>query len=127
MKNVAAHEPRPWKRFANPSKHEAGPAANLEKTFRIWKIIAERPLNELIAHAKPEMCLLNRGKPREIFWFEAGRPTRPRQIEISHRAKLDESRTWDISNRRFGSELRMRGTVSFFAQAQSITSRIQER
>src|SRR4029077_20127832 len=45
--------------------------ANLEKTFRIWKIIAQGPLNELIAHAKPKVCLLNRCEPREIFWFEA--------------------------------------------------------
>src|SRR5439155_13557776 len=52
-------------------KHEAGAAANLKKTFGTRKIIAERPLNELIAHAKPKVCLLNRGKPWEIFWLKA--------------------------------------------------------
>jgi len=41
------------------------------KAFRVRKIITERPLNELVAHAKPKMCFLNRGEPREIFRFEA--------------------------------------------------------
>src|SRR5690242_14872418 len=72
--NVAAHEPCPGKRFPNASKDEAGAAANLKKTFRIWKIITERPLNQLVARAKPEVCLLYGGKPREIFRFEAGVP-----------------------------------------------------
>src|SRR5438045_3376227 len=54
-KNFAARQAHPRKLFMNPGKDETSSATNLEETFGVWKIIAERPLKELIPRAKPEI------------------------------------------------------------------------
>ena len=71
-KNFTAREAHFRKIFVDSGKHKTGPATNLEETLGVWKIFPERPLNEHIPSAKPEICSLNSSKPREIFGFESG-------------------------------------------------------
>jgi len=56
----------------NPGKDETSSATNLEETFGVWKIMVERPLNQLIPRAKPEISFLDPSESREIFGFESG-------------------------------------------------------
>src|SRR6266550_1224034 len=70
-KNFAARQAHSRKLFMNPCKNETSSATNLEETFGVRKIIAERPLNELIPRSRPKICFFNSGKPGEIFGFES--------------------------------------------------------
>src|SRR4029453_10221790 len=69
--NLASRQPDPRQGVANAFENKPGSTANLKETSGIRKVIAQRPLDEPIPRAKPEVIFLKPGELCEIFRLES--------------------------------------------------------
>jgi len=68
--DLASRQPHPRHGLANAFEDKPGSTANLKETSGMRKVIAQRPLNEPIPRAKPEVTFLKPGELGEVFPLE---------------------------------------------------------
>src|SRR6478672_829938 len=69
--NLASRQTETRHGFPKAFKNKSGSAANFQETFRIREVRAKRPLNELVARAKPEVAFLNTREFCKVLRFES--------------------------------------------------------
>src|SRR6478736_3830854 len=69
--NLASRQTETRRGFPKAFKNKSGSAANFQETFGIWEVRAKRPLNELVARAKPEVAFLNTREFCKVLRFES--------------------------------------------------------